>query len=232
MRPGIKRKIKVGILDSGIDPDKLLKVMAIPARCFNIDRRGRIYESNLTGDELGHGTLVANQIIARSNSIDLLSAKIFAAGNTTTASQAAVGLDWLNKQGAEVVNMSLGLKTDRRVLREACHKAVNAGMILIASTPARGPAVYPACYPGIIRVTGDARCSPGEISFLDSERHDFGACPRPSSDVSGAASHAGASIACACVTATITDYLAAGGDRHTLYDYLERISSYRGPERR
>ncbi len=226
------RKITVGILDSGINQGRLIKKVPVRGRCFNINAAGEVCETDMTGDEMGHGTAVANRIIARSDRVRLVCAKIFASADVTTAAQAAGGLDWLNGMGCEVINMSLGLPADRRILRETCHKLIDAGVILVASMPAHGAAVYPASYPGIIRVTGDARCRPGEISFLNSERHDFGACVRPCSDESDEAGHAGASIACASITATIADYLADGGDRNTYYDYLERISSYRDPERR
>ena len=42
--------------------------------------------------------------------------------------------------------------------------------------PARGAAVYPAAYPGVIRATGDARCAPGEVSCLGPWL--FGGCAR------------------------------------------------------
>ena len=224
--------ITVGILDSGINQNRLFKTAPVRGRCFNINAAGEVYETDMTGDEIGHGTAVANRLIARSDQVKLVCAKIFASTWVTTAAQAAGGLNWLNDMGCELINMSLGLSADRRILRETCYKLISSGVILIASMPARGVAVYPASYPGVIRVTGDARCNPGEISFLNSERHDFGACVQPCSDESDNVGQAGASLACASITATIADYLAAGGDQGTVHDYLERISLYRGPEQR
>ena len=228
----MRRNITVGILDSGINQGGLIRTVPVRGRCFHINAAGEVRETAMTGDDMGHGTAVANRIIARSNRVRLVCAKIFASAGVTTAAQAAGGLNWLNGMGCEVINMSLGLPADRRILREACHKLIDAGVILVASMPARGAAVYPASYPGIIRVTGDARCKPGEISFLNSERHDFGACARPVEEQPAPRIPAGASMACACITATIAGYLADGGERSTVPDYLERISSYRGPERR
>ena len=102
--------------------------------------------------------------------------------------------------------------------------ALAAGLILIASTPARGAPVYPAAYPGVLRVTGDARCGPGELSALGVPA-DYGACVR---DVDG--SPGGASLAAAHVTGLLAAGLeVAGSDAAAV---LGRAVRFRGRERR
>jgi len=113
-------------------------------------------------------------------------------------------------------------------------RALDAGCIIVAATPARGASVYPAAYPGVIRATGDARCAPHELSAL--RPWLFGGCPRleAASFTANrrAQSHAsgGASIGAAWVTHAILQEppLAAPAT----VEALTARAKYRGPERR
>ncbi|WP_446731499.1 subtilisin-like serine protease QhpE, partial [Pseudomonas soli] len=118
-------------------------------------------------------------------------------------------------------------RQDRPVLRLACAEAVAAGVLLCASSPARGEPVYPASYPGVIRVTGDARCAAGQWSWLDTPQADFGAAV-------GAAGVAGASLACAAFTGRVAALLREepGMTRQALLHWLEQHAAFVGPERK
>jgi hypothetical protein len=125
--------------------------------------------------------------------------------------------------------MSFGLARDREVLRDACAAARAAGVLLVAASPARGPRAFPAAYPGIIRVSGDARCAPDAVSFLEEDPPLVGACPRT---VDGRVQ--GASAAAAHVTGLVAAWL---NDRRqaSLEEALEQLRSvarHRGRERR
>ena len=102
-------------------------------------------------------------------------------------------------------------------------------MILVAAAPARGEPVFPAAYAGVVRATGDARCGPGELSFLSTRQADFGGHVR-----TGATNVAGASVGCAHVTARAAAFLSAhpGGSAAQLRAWLAGQAIYRGPERR
>ena len=125
--------------------------------------------------------------------------------------------------------MSFGLREDRPSLRMACERALEQGVILVAAAPARGEPVFPAAYAGVIRATGDARCAPGELSFLNTSQADFGGHVR-----AGATGVAGASVGCAQVAARAAAFLSAhpGGSAAQLRTWLAEQASYRGPERR
>ena len=98
-------------------------------------------------------------------------------------------------------------------------------MILIAAVPARGGVVYPGGYAGVIRVSGDARCAPGEISALGGAPADYGACP---ADVDGRPG--GASFAAARLTGLLASRLSESeSDPRALLDALAR---FHGRERR
>lgn len=192
--------VVVGLLDSGVAGLAAARVIA--SRRFMLDpASGDVTELPAAPDGLGHGTVMARLILARAPGAALVDAQIFAGGAVTSAAVAAAGLDWLVGRRVDIVNMSFGLRQDRPVLAQACRRAQQAGVLLIASVPALGPLVFPAAYPGMIRVTGDARCDGAEIAALDGGRADFGASPWPGSVGTaagdGAPVVAGASVAAA-----------------------------------
>lgn len=109
----------------------------------------------------------------------------------------------------------------------ACAEALAAGVLLCASSPACGGPVYPANYPGVIRVTGDARCAPGQWSWLGSRQADFGGYV-------GTGDRAGASLGCAALSGRIAALLreAPGMDCQQVHDWLRHHAAFAGPERR
>jgi subtilisin family serine protease len=206
--------ITVGLLDGGV-----------AAALGNHVRASRAFVDGLGPDPHGHGTAVARIILHHAPGAALMDARVFAERQRTTPEAVAVGLHWLREEGARIANMSFGLRHDRAVLRGAVAAARTAGMILVASVPARGGTVYPGGYPGVIRVSGDARCAPGEISALGGAPADYGACPR---DMEGR--YGGASLAAAHLTGLLARLLSQiDREPRALLDQLAR---YHGRERR
>jgi subtilisin family serine protease len=206
--------ITVGLLDSDV-----AAALGTPVRA------SRAFVDGLGPDPHCHGTAVARIILQHAPGAALLDARVFAERQRTTPEAVAVGLHWLHEEGARIVNMSFGLRHDRAVLRGAVAAARAAGMILVASVPARGGPVYPGSYPGVIRVSGDARCAPGEISALGGAPADYGACPQ---DMEGR--HGGASFAAAHLTGLLACHLSQiDREPRALLDQLAR---YHGRERR
>ena len=207
--------IRVGLVDTGIAPALARSVLA--AKAFT--------RAPLAEDGHGHGTAVARIVLHHAPQARLLSAQAFGPGARTEATAVADALRWLIAERARLVNLSLGLPHDRDILRAAVVEALACGLILIASTPARGAAVYPAAYPGVLRVTGDARCAPGEISALGGAPADYGACPRQLDGTPG-----GASLAAAHVTGLLARGLErADADAGAV---LGRAVRFHGRERR
>lgn len=219
--------VRVALLDSGVSSD--LEARVLVSRAFLQQAADGITDTAAVDDQLAHGSELARLILSAAPTAMLLSAQLFTQKLVCTPLQVATALDWAVAQGAQVINMSFGLRQDRPVLREACAGALAAGVILVAAAPARGAAVYPAAYPGVVRASGDARCQPGEISFLDSAQADFGACVH-----SSASGVAGASVGCACITGKIADCLGltTAMDQDEVRQWLVQQASYRGPERR
>jgi subtilisin family serine protease len=180
-------------------------------------------------DASGHGSSVARTILSAAPSASIVNAKVFHDSIAAPPAVVAAALAWAVEQGARVVNLSFGVRQDREVLRLACEAARAAGAILLAASPARGPAVFPAAYPGVIRVCGDARCAADDLCFLGSAQADFGACP---ATVDGRV--LGASAAVARVTGLAAALLAEhpSADGASVARLLESMARYHGPERR
>jgi subtilisin family serine protease len=173
----------VALIDSGADPPTL---GAARAACRFVDTRGRVESHPVVADAHGHGTRVAGVLRDPADPATLLVAQVFDHRRATTAATVAAAIHWAIAERATLVHMSLGLREDRAVLAAAVAAAVAAGILLVASTPARGAPPFPAAYPGVIRGTGDARCGPAEISALDAERAQFGGCARAGDGAGGA----------------------------------------------
>lgn len=220
----MKPELLVGVVDSGHAPQQAALVHA--ARAFRLDGE-TLREEPAQADRLGHGTAVLAALELQPGVLRGCSAQVFAERWQTSPLQVAAAIHWLIEQGVVLINLSLGLRQDRPLLREACQRALDAGIVLCAASPAQGEPVWPASYPGVLRITGDARCAPGQWSWLDSAQADFGAPV-------AAGGLAGASLACATFSGQIARYLQAhpGSDRAALLDHLRRHAAFLGPERR
>lgn len=221
--------VRIAVVDSGCTPAQALQVRDAIALVLE-DRAVR--QAPATADALGHGGRVAGILLHCAPQAELLVVQVFRERLTTTAVQVAAAIDWAVANGAQLVNLSLGLREPRPVLAEACARAVAAGAVLCAAAPARGQTVYPAGFPGVLRVTGDARCAPGELAAIGSAEIDFGAHVRP---LDGSLAGAGASMACAWFTGLAARHFARGGDADALRAWLVEQARHHGvddPRRR
>jgi len=222
----MKPEVRIGVVDSGHSKGQWPHVLS--GRRFYLVEEGLV-EAPLRDDPLGHGSAILEAISRRAPSAAFCIGQVFDQRGVTSALQIASALDWLVTQKVRLINLSLGLRQDRSVLRDACQAAQERGVLLCASSPAQGDPVFPASYPGVLRVTGDARCSEHEWSWLDSRQADFAAC------VSGThPGQSGASLGCAALTGHIAHYLGehAEASNRQIVEWLRDNARYRGPERR
>jgi len=204
------------------------------------DHGGRVARCATAADPTGHGSRVARLLAGEDAAIELLLGQVFLDARPASAAAVAAAVDWAVAAGAELIHMSLGLAADRAVLAGAVERATGSGRIVVASTPARGAAVYPAGYAGVIRATGDARCAPGELSHLG--EWFFGGCPRFDVGAAGGAgvgaggcgasigAAGGASVGAAWVTRSIVR--GPKGVAGDVVAALTAMARYVGPERR
>lgn len=218
-------RVRVGIVDSGCTPAQAAQVGASAA--FMLDEAG-VSCVAAAPDVLGHGGRVADIVLHCAPQAELLIAQVFRERLSTSAAQVAAAIDWLVAKGARIINLSLGLRTPRQTLEDACARAIAADVVLCAAAPARGQAVYPAGFAGVLRVTGDARCARMELAALGAAHADFGAYVRTLDD---GLLGAGASMACAHLSAHAARHFAEGGSADSLNAWLLSQAQYHGLEK-
>ncbi len=210
--------IKVGIIDSGLPRES---VTHFPGKDFT--------DSNSLIDQLGHGTAVSAPF-KDTPCITLVNARVFDQRLVCSSNQIIRALNWLTDQQVHLINMSFGLTTHSPLLEQACQRAQDQGILLVAASPAQGQAVFPAAYDGVVRATGDARCRVDEVSWLNSTQADFGGYPG-----NPRKGPAGASIGCAFVSAAIAKQMvntpptSKTSNDSRLTD-LQQCAHYRGVE--
>ncbi|WLH03427.1 S8 family serine peptidase [Pseudomonas beijingensis] len=222
----MKPEPRIGVVDSGHSAAQRAQVIA--GRRFSLLEDG-LAESDLGDDPLGHGSAVIAAIGQRAPTAVFCVAQVFDRRGVTSALQIATAIDWLVAQDVRLINLSLGVRQDRSLLREACAAAVAQGILLCASSPAQGEGVFPANYPQVLRVTGDARCTEQQWSWLNSAQADFAACVHGSYPA-----QSGASLGCAALSGHIAGFLIehpeASNDQ--IVQWLQKNARYHGPERR
>ena len=159
--------VEVAVLDTGIDyehPD-------LDANCkggINIINSRKSYK-----DDNGHGTHCAGIIAAEDNEegvvgvapeASLYGVKVLDRRGSGWVSDIIAGLDWCDKNGMDIVNMSFGGGYSSS-LHDACDAAKDAGLLLVAAAGNDGgPVIYPAAYESVIAVSA-TNSSDGLASF-------------------------------------------------------------------
>jgi subtilisin family serine protease len=218
---------RVAVIDSGVGPSDQPPLRS--TRRF-IDDGAQIIEAGLAPDPTGHGTVVAEIIASAGVPMELCVAQVVDAEGRATPAAVAAALSWALAQRVQLIHLSLGLRHDRAVLAAAIAQALAVGIVVVASTPARGVRTYPAAYPGVIRASGDARCGKEEISHLATTWADYGACAVHWGPDGG--TQRGASVGAAHLTRFILAHLPPLMEPAAVSQSLARYARYHGAERR
>jgi subtilisin family serine protease len=148
----------VAVLDTGIDMGHpvLTDVRLEGLDVVNQDRipQDGPEQGEVGGPAVGHGTHVSGVIARLAPESKLLPIRILDVDGRGSTFDLAFAIDWAVKQGATVINMSLGADADTKVLAAAIAAAHARGVVLVAaagnddtSTPQ-----YPAAYPGVLAI--------------------------------------------------------------------------------
>lgn len=156
------KKIKVAILDSGLDYDEDL-----PA----VEKKDFLGEEELHPlyqDMTGHGTSVASLICARENedritgiaaNVELYIGRIFGYGNDAPVDRVVKAVNWAIDRKVNIIHMSFGTQEYSGELEDAIEKAYKSGILIIAAAGNAGQAPedestieYPAAFDNVISV--------------------------------------------------------------------------------
>ena len=165
--------VKVAVLDTGIDLDH-------PDLADNIKGNYNAINPTKSGDDdNGHGTHVAGIIAGVDNAIGVLgvapeahlyAVKVLNRTGSGYFSDIIEGLQWCVENGIQVVNMSLGSRSNVQSFHDAITATYGAGITLVAAAGNSGPGdntvEYPAKYPEVIAVS--ATDSSDSIAYFSS----------------------------------------------------------------
>lgn len=221
------REVRVGLVDSGVGTDLLASPGILIEKDFCDGGSGPCQE---TMQLPGHGDSVARLVLDAVPRAKLVVANIFGGQARATVQVVTAALTWLADLNLDLVNLSFGTATYSPGLEAACRRVSSFGTLLVCSTPARGGQVFPAAFDCCVAVTGDARCMPGEVSWLGTENADFGThCfVEPHDPAAGG----GASFAAARLTGIAASLIAKGVPRESVVHMLMANCSFVGPENR
>lgn len=214
--------IKVGLIDSGLSGELAHYVIE---ECRFHSELGATAIGDTVPDTLGHGTAIARIILSQEPNIALVNAQVFT--NTASASPATVAaaIRWAALTNAQVINLSIGIKSPNNDIEKSIRFACERGVIIVASSPTRGQKTYPAAYPGVISVTGEIRCQPGTFSYLNTAQADFGSCSYWSKDDQTKRKIGGSSFATAYATGAIAKILASSVTNPTNANIREKLAA-------
>lgn len=219
------REVRVGIIDglvasSTINPNNILLQKEF------IEPRKGTFDCELPS----HADQVARLILESAPAAKLVLCSIFGRQSFASVSTVIEALRWLADLNLDLINLSFGTNVYSKELEDVCLWLSSYGTILICSSPARGKIVYPAAFDCCIAVSGDARCSPGQFSFLGTELADFGT--HPFVEVDNPKAGGGASFATARLSGLASELIAVGCPREAIVEELKSRCSFYGPENR
>ena len=149
--------VRVGVVDSGINPHPALKDCLLPGGCY-IDGA----DADDTSDRYGHGTQVAgliagadeNGCIGAAPGAKLVPLKITDGKTLTVSAVCRAIYGGIDDFGCGVLNLSLGIRTKSQALLEAVEYAEQKGVVIVSAVGNNGNSglFYPALYETVIGV--------------------------------------------------------------------------------
>ncbi len=135
--PTSSSKVRVAIIDSGINMDVGLQSRVVSTQSFITLDNGYDYsDSSITDsepDDVPHGTLIAKQI-ATSPSIQLVIGKVLADSGSATTIGIVKAIEWAVEQNCSVINLSLGgTPTYGDPLKNVTEWAFQQGVVVVAA---------------------------------------------------------------------------------------------------
>lgn len=133
----------IDMIDADADPSEV-------ANGLDDDLDGEVDEG------FGHGTFIAGLILAVAPDAQILPVRVLDSDARGTVSSIAAGIEWAVKNGADVINLSLGVDARSGVLTDAVNHAIGNDVVVVAATGngARTNGVsQPAGISGVIAVT-------------------------------------------------------------------------------
>lgn len=151
------QNVRVGVIDSGINPHTDIADRLIEGHNY-IDGGNQ----NNTADTYGHGTHVAgliagsgeNGYIGAAPGAEVVPLKITDSKAVTVSAVCRGIYGGINDYDCDILNLSLGINTDYKSLKEAVEYAEEKGVLIVSAVGNNGSKaeLYPAAYDSVIGV--------------------------------------------------------------------------------
>jgi Subtilase family len=151
--------VRVGIIDSGINPDHPHVGGVNGGVFFHAQGRSTDYT-----DRIGHGTAVAGAIREKAPGADLYAVRIFDRRLTATLDTLMQGLEWCLDHGVHIVNVSVGTANQqhRARLNDFVRRARRGDVFVVSAA-----GMLPGMLTGAIAVDVDSECDRDVCRFHD-----------------------------------------------------------------
>ncbi len=163
----------IAIVDSGVDVrDPRLAGANLTGWNISLNATAHALLASDFADENGHGTEIAAAVHAVAPDAQLMCIKIMDARLRTSADLMAAAIELAAKNGAGVINLSLGTPNMGKalLLRDCCANAVEKGAVVIAAAHPKGERAYPADLPEAVGVASHPDCPPEKFYFFAPHR--------------------------------------------------------------
>ncbi|MCK6527439.1 S8 family serine peptidase [Myxococcota bacterium] len=209
-------QVVIAVLDSGVHFGHPHLRGALPVPGFAVEGDGSLTDQEIATDDVqGHGTAVAAAILARRPGARLMPVRVLDRDLRASSPCLAAGIVEAARRGARVLNLSLGSEAPDGAARlaRAIAQAAALGAVAVAAAAPLPRSSWPADLPGVIGVRWDEDCPPGAWFSLDEDlllpgggtsplaRFAAHGRPRPAEGRDPRGNFAGASLACAPLTA-------------------------------
>jgi type VII secretion-associated serine protease mycosin len=174
---GTGRGVTVAVVDTGVDASHPDLQHAVLPGIDLVDAGG-----DGRTDPNGHGTHVAGIIAGAADGagmeglapdVRILPVRVLGRDGSGDDAVIAAGILWALRNGAQVINLSLGGIERDPLLADAVDRAVSAGVVVVAAagnSGASGEVMYPAAHPTVLAV---AATGPDDKTSLFSTRGDY-----------------------------------------------------------
>lgn len=218
--------VRVAVIDSGVHPAN--PHIRVPVTGVRLGADGET--DGDFADRIGHGTAVAAAILEKAPGIELVAVRVFDRTLATSADVLARAIVWASRDGARLINLSLGTANPARaaLLAAAVGEAVAAGAIVVSARESDGVTWLPGSLPNVAGVTLDPSCDRGAlgVTFDDPERSvAFAASgyPRPIPGVPVERNLSGISFAVANVTGFLARLLEGDSETRDVAEIARRL---------
>lgn len=172
------RGVKVGVVDSGINPEHPAVGGMVRGGVGVIEQDGQLtFDETQSGDGFGHGTACAGIIHSVAPEAELYSVRVMGPSGGGSGQMFAAGLHWATEHGLQVLNLSLG--TTKRDYYAPLHELVDTAFfknVVVVTAANNFPQVsFPSLYASVISVACHEEKDPFLFYYNPTPPVDFGA---------------------------------------------------------